>query len=155
MSADAHPMTAPCEDGEGAVRCTANALQNAGLDAREVQVPTAHGTSTPLGDPAETWAIKRAFGDPAKNRVVNFTQPTMGHLLDAVSRIEAVFRSWRFISRPRCPRSTSSSKMPTVISTGAPMWRGACGSTWRCPFSLASVAPAQASFSGVFDPAAS
>lgn len=91
MSADAHHMTAPCEDGEGAARCMTNALRNARIDAQEVQYINAHGTSTPLGDKAETVAVKRAFGDHAKRLVVNSTKSMTGHLLGAAGGIEAVF----------------------------------------------------------------
>ena len=91
MSADAHHMTAPCEDGEGAALCVANALRNARVNAREVQYLNAHGTSTPLGDQAETVAIKRAFGDHAKSLVVNSTKSMTGHLLGSAGGIEAVF----------------------------------------------------------------
>ena len=91
MSADAHHMTAPREDGEGAALCMANALRNARLNAQEVQYLNAHGTSTPLGDLAETVAIKRAFGDHAKHLVVNSTKSMTGHLLGAAGGIEAVF----------------------------------------------------------------
>jgi 3-oxoacyl-[acyl-carrier-protein] synthase II len=69
MSADAHHVTAPCEDGEGAYRCMRNALRNANLDPQDVDYVNAHGTSTPLGDIAETVAVKRAFGDWAKRLV--------------------------------------------------------------------------------------
>ncbi|WP_372827849.1 beta-ketoacyl-ACP synthase II [Polaromonas sp.] len=91
MSADAHHMTAPREDGEGAALCVANALRNARVNADEVQYLNAHGTSTPLGDQAETVAIKRAFGEHAKNLVVNSTKSMTGHLLGAAGGIEAVF----------------------------------------------------------------
>jgi 3-oxoacyl-[acyl-carrier-protein] synthase II len=91
MSADANHMTAPCEDGEGAARCMTNALRNAGLNPDEVQYLNAHGTSTPLGDKAETVAVKRAFGEHAKNIVVNSTKSMTGHLLGAAGGIEAVF----------------------------------------------------------------
>jgi len=91
MSADAHHMTAPREDGEGAALCVANALRNARINADEVQYLNAHGTSTPLGDQAETVAIKRAFGEHAKNLVVNSTKSMTGHLLGAAGGIEAVF----------------------------------------------------------------
>ncbi len=91
MSADAHHMTAPCEDGEGAARCMTNALRNARIDAQEVQYINAHGTSTPLGDKAETVAVKRAFGDHAKRLVLNSTKSMTGHLLGAAGGIEAVF----------------------------------------------------------------
>jgi 3-oxoacyl-[acyl-carrier-protein] synthase II len=91
MSADANHMTAPCEDGEGAARCMSNALRNARLNPQDVQYVNAHGTSTPLGDKAETIAVKRAFGDHAKLLVVNSTKSMTGHLLGAAGGIEAVF----------------------------------------------------------------
>jgi 3-oxoacyl-[acyl-carrier-protein] synthase II len=91
MSADAHHMTAPCEDGEGAARCMSNALRNAQVNIDEVHYLNAHGTSTPLGDIAETVAVKRAFGEHAKKLVVNSTKSMTGHLLGAAGGIEAVF----------------------------------------------------------------
>ena len=91
MSADAYHMTAPSEDGEGAARCMANALRNAGMNAAEVDYINAHGTSTPLGDIAETVALKRCFGEHAKKLAVNSTKSMTGHLLGAAGGIEAIF----------------------------------------------------------------
>lgn len=91
MSADANHMTAPCEDGEGAARCMTNALRNAQVNTQDVHYLNAHGTSTPLGDKAETVAVKRAFGDHAKRMVVNSTKSMTGHLLGAAGGIEAIF----------------------------------------------------------------
>lgn len=91
MSADAYHMTAPCEDGEGAARCMANALRNAGMNTTEVDYINAHGTSTPLGDFAETIAVKRCFGEHAKKLVVNSTKSMTGHLLGAAGGVEAIF----------------------------------------------------------------
>ena len=91
MGADAYHMTAPCEDGSGAARCMNNALKNAGISGDRVDYINAHGTSTPLGDLAETKAVKVALGDHAAKVVVSSTKSMTGHLLGAAGGVEAVF----------------------------------------------------------------
>ena len=91
MSADAHHMTAPLEDGDGARRCMLAAMKSAQINADDIDYVNAHGTSTPLGDIAETIAIKRALGDRAKSIVVNSTKSMTGHLLGGAGGLESVF----------------------------------------------------------------
>jgi len=91
MSADAHHITAPPEDGGGAARSMLNALRDGGLAPTDVDYVNAHGTSTPLGDIAECIAVKRAFGEDAYRLTVSSTKSMTGHLLGAAAGIEAVF----------------------------------------------------------------
>jgi 3-oxoacyl-[acyl-carrier-protein] synthase II len=91
MSADAHHITAPPDDGDGARRSMINALKNAKMAATDIDYINAHGTSTPIGDLAECTAVERAFGDHAHKLAVSSTKSMTGHLLGAAGGIEAVF----------------------------------------------------------------
>ena len=91
MSGDAHHMTAPREDGEGARSCMEYALRDAGVNADEVDHINAHGTSTPLGDKAEAKAIRAVLGEHAERPAVSATKSMTGHLLGAAGGVEAVF----------------------------------------------------------------
>ncbi len=91
MSGDAHHITAPPEDGEGARLAMANAIRDAGINPADVDYINAHATSTELGDRAETVAIKRALGDAARTVAVSSTKSMTGHLLGAAGVVEAIF----------------------------------------------------------------
>ena len=90
VSADAGHITQPDENGTGAARAMSNALQDAHISPRDVQYVNAHGTSTPLGDKAETLAIKQVFGDQARQLSISSTKSSLGHSLGASGGIELV-----------------------------------------------------------------
>jgi 3-oxoacyl-[acyl-carrier-protein] synthase II len=91
MSGDAYHMTSPPEGGEGAARCMLAAFRNARVNPQDVHYVNAHGTSTQLGDVAETFALKTAFGEHAKRVAVSSTKSMTGHLLGAAGGVEAVY----------------------------------------------------------------
>ncbi len=89
MTADAHHITAPPDDGDGGYRVMRNAMRDAGISPSSVQYVNAHGTSTGLGDRAETIALKHAFGDHAYKLAVSSTKSMTGHLLGGAGGLEA------------------------------------------------------------------
>ena len=91
MSGDAHHMTLPAPNGDGAARCMRAAMKNAGIEGANVDYINAHGTSTPAGDVAETDAIKSAIGSHSQSVLVSSTKSMTGHLLGAAGGVEAVF----------------------------------------------------------------
>ena len=90
-SSDAHHLTAPQSEGLGAAQAIGQALETAGLTPEDIAYVNAHGTSTPLGDIAETVAIKRALGAHASQLVVSSTKSTTGHMIGAAGAAEAIF----------------------------------------------------------------
>ncbi|HKA36736.1 MAG TPA: beta-ketoacyl-ACP synthase II [Thermoanaerobaculia bacterium] len=110
MSGDAFHIAAPSEDGDGPARVMRNALEDAGLNAEQIDYINAHGTSTPAGDKAETVAIKMVFGDHAKKVAVSSTKSMTGHLLGAAGGLETAI----------CALAVRDQVMPPTINYDEP-----------------------------------
>ncbi len=109
-TADAHHLTAPSPGGEGAARCMKMALRSGGLNLTDVNYINAHGTSTPVGDVAETQAVKTVFGDHAKKLVVSSTKGATGHMLGAAGAVEMAI----------CALAIKNSVVPPTINLQNP-----------------------------------
>jgi 3-oxoacyl-[acyl-carrier-protein] synthase II len=110
LTADAYHMTSPAPGGVGAVRAMQNTLKRAGLAVDKVDYINAHGTSTPVGDLAETEAIKSVFGAHAKKLAVSSTKSMIGHLLGAAGAVEIIF----------CIKAIQESILPPTINLDNP-----------------------------------
>ena len=139
-SNDAYHMAAPDPASVGVAEMMRAALARARVEPTEVDYVNAHGTSTPLGDLAETKALKEIFGDHAYELAVSSTKSMMGHCFGAAGAIEAmmcVLASTRARSRRR---STTSTRTPSATSTTSRTRRGTRRSTWRFRMRWASAA---------------
>ena len=139
MSADANHITAPHPEGYGAALAMKNLLADAGLQPEEVDYLNMHGTSTPLGDTAETKAVKHVFGEHAYTMNLSSTKSMTGHLLGAAGPSKPLPRSWPSNATAYRRRSTSNTPTRPATSTTRSTRRRRVRSTWRFRTPLVSV----------------
>src|SRR5437899_5772171 len=144
-SADMYHFTAPHPEGKGAIRAMKRAIEKSGIDPNEIGYVNAHGTSTKLGDVAETKAIKAVFGDHAYELAVSSTKSVHGHLLGAAGAIEAAACILAIDRGCYRRRSTSTIPTPSAISTTSPTRRARPTSRWPFRTRSASADTTQAS----------
>ena len=109
-TADAHHITAPAPEGEGAQRCMRKALADARLDPTAIDYINAHGTSTKMNDATETLVVKKVFGDHARRLMIGSTKSMTGHLLGAAGGVEAAF----------CALAVARGQVPPTINYTTP-----------------------------------
>jgi 3-oxoacyl-[acyl-carrier-protein] synthase II len=115
LTGDAHHITAPAEDGDGAFRCMRAALKRAGITPAEIDYINAHGTSTPVGDEIELNAVQRLVGNDASRIAMSSTKSSIGHLLGAAGAVEAIFSI--LAMRDRIAPPTLNLDNPSVKAT--------------------------------------
>jgi 3-oxoacyl-[acyl-carrier-protein] synthase II len=133
MSSDAHHVSSPPEDGDGAYRVMRNAIRDAKLQPSDIDYVNAHGTSTELGDRAETMAMKRCFGDHAYKMAVSSTKSMTGHLLGGSGGLEAGITVLAIRDQIATPTTNYETPDPDWTWTTFPIRRGPCASSTRFP----------------------